>query len=144
MRQPREAIKVPGTNSTDHHAQNGQACIGDEPVALVETALNERPLIVASNRGPVTFSRQDDGSFTARQGSGGLVTAVSAVLQDHQAIWIAAAMTEGDRQRAAAAEQQDETLITPHGSGSRFKLRFVVPDEDAYNQYYNVISNPLL
>ncbi len=112
--------------------------------ALVESVLANRSLIVASNRGPVTFSRQPDGQFTARQGSGGLVTAVSAVLQDHEAIWIAAAMTEGDRERATEAEREGEALITPHGTDSRFRLRFVVPTPDAYHQYYNVISNPLL
>lgn len=111
---------------------------------LVSSVLDERQLIVASNRGPVTFSQRDDGQFTARQGSGGLVTAVSAVLHGQQAIWIAAAMTDGDRARAAAAGEAGETLITPQGSGSSFKLRFAVPDHEAYNQYYNVISNPLL
>jgi len=111
---------------------------------LVERVMEERQLIVASNRGPVTFSRSADGSFSARQGSGGLVTAVSAVLQGRQAIWIAAAMTDGDRARASAAEDAGETLIMPHGAGSRFKLRFAVPTPEAYHQYYNVISNPLL
>src|SRR5665811_175678 len=60
------------------------------------------------------------------------------------AIWIAAAMTDGDRARASAAEDAGETLIMPHGAGSRFKLRFAVPTPEAYHQYYNVISNPLL
>jgi trehalose 6-phosphate synthase len=139
-------MNVPGTNrtSTEHLVDNGLNAGLNEREDLISSTLDERPLIVASNRGPVTFTAQGDGSFTARQGSGGLVTAVSAVLQEHQAIWIAAAMTDGDRERAAAAERQGETLITPHGSGSRFKLRFVVPDPDAYHQYYNVISNPLL
>ena len=118
----------------------------DEPShrELVSQIMEARQLIVASNRGPVTFSQRSDGTFSARQGSGGLVTAVSAVLQGQQAIWIAAAMTEGDRDRAGAAEDAGETLITPHGSGSNFKLRFVLPTQDAYNQYYNEISNPLL
>ncbi len=114
------------------------------PQELVDQIMEERQLIVASNRGPVTFTQRQDGSFSARQGSGGLVTAVSAVLQGQQAIWIAAAMTDGDRARAAAAEDAGETLITPHGSGSQFKLRFVTPSQEAYNQYYNEISNPLL
>ncbi|HYH13452.1 MAG TPA: trehalose-6-phosphate synthase [Thermomicrobiales bacterium] len=114
------------------------------PRDLVNEVMEERQLIVASNRGPVTFTQRSDGSFSARQGSGGLVTAVSAVLQGQQAIWIAAAMTDGDRARAAAAEEAGETLITPHGSGSNFRLRFVLPTQDAYNQYYNEISNPLL
>ena len=116
----------------------------EESHRLIERILRERQLIVASNRGPVTFERNDNGSFTDRQGSGGLVTAVSAVLQDHQAIWIAASMTSGDRARAKAAEEAGEKLITPTGSGPLFKLRFVVSDPDAYHQYYNVISNPLL
>src|SRR5699024_5617327 len=114
------------------------------PHDLVSQILEERQLLVASNRGPVTFTQRTDGSFSARQGSGGLVTAVSAVLQGQQAIWIAAPMTDGDRERAVAAEEAGESLITPHGSGSRFRLRFVLPTQDAYNQYYNEISNPLL
>lgn len=123
----------------DKHA-HGEA----DPHELIEQVLAERQLIVASNRGPVTFSQRSDGAFTSRQGSGGLVTAVSAVLQGQQAIWIAAAMTDGDRARAAVAEDSGETLIEPEGSGSRFKLRFAVPSQEAYHQYYNVISNPLL
>src|SRR5690349_21278384 len=99
----------------------------EETHLLVERILRERQLIVASNRGPVTFERRADGSFGDRQGSGGLVTAVSAVLQDHQAIWIAASMTSGDRARAQAAADAGETLISPSGAGSQFKLRFVVP-----------------
>lgn len=109
----------------------------------VQDVLDRRPLIVASNRGPVTFTRERDGSFSGRQGSGGLVTAVSSVLQEQQATWIAASMTSGDRQRAQKAQDEGETLITPERD-SHFKLRFVMPDEEAYHLYYNVISNPLL
>jgi trehalose 6-phosphate synthase len=111
---------------------------------LVDEMLADRQLIVVSNRGPVTFTQRPDGEFTARQGSGGLVTAVSAVLQGHQAIWIAAAMTDGDRLRAQASADRGETLISPQGHKSRFKLRFALPTPESYNQYYNVISNPLL
>jgi len=102
-----------------------------------------RPLIIASNRGPVSFARRGDGSFTARKGSGGVVTAVSAIARDRQPIWIAAAMTEGDRQRAAVALERGEQLIQ-FGDPPEFNLRFVVPTPEAYHQYYNVISNPLL
>ena len=105
--------------------------------------LEQRPLIIVSNRGPVTFSLQDDGSFTARKGSGGLVTAVSAIGRQHQPIWIAASMTEGDRIRAEVARKQGEELIQ-YGNPPEFRLRFVVPDPEQYRKYYNVISNPLL
>src|SRR3954468_5939200 len=109
----------------------------------LDTDLGTRPLIIASNRGPVTFSRQADGSFDARKGSGGVVTAVSAIARERQPIWIAAAMTEGDRERAAQASERGEELIE-YGDPPEFRLRFVVPSPEAYHQYYNVISNPLL
>ena len=109
----------------------------------LDSELGTRPLIIASNRGPVTFSRQADGSFDARKGSGGVVTAVTAIAREHKPIWIAAAMTEGDRLRAAHAQDAGEALIE-FGNPCEFRLRFVAPEPEAYHQYYNVISNPLL
>ena len=113
------------------------------PTDGINRALKDRVLIIASNRGPVTFSQQDDDTFSARKGSGGVVTAVTAVAQEYQPIWIAAAMTEGDRIRAEVARRQGEGLID-FGSPPEFRLRFVVTDPDRYHKYYNVISNPLL
>src|SRR5918998_6043617 len=104
----------------------------------LDTDLGTRPLIIASNRGPVTFSRQADGSFDARKGSGGVVTAVSAIARQRQPIWIAAAMTEGDRARAEVAERRGEALIG-FGEPSEFRVRFVVPSAESYHQYYNEI-----
>jgi trehalose 6-phosphate synthase len=107
------------------------------------TESSELCLIIASNRGPVSFTLRPDGSLSAGKGSGGVVTAVSAIARERRPIWIAAAMTEGDRQRAATAEADGESLIE-FGDPVEFRLRFVVPTPDAYHQYYNVISNPLL
>lgn len=128
-----------GPTAIDLDAQQNQA-----KQALVDAILQDRQLIVASNRGPISFTKNSSGGFSARQGHGGLVTAVSAVLQGKEATWIAAAMSEGDRSRAQKAIEDGETLITPHGTESKFKLRFVVPTTEAYHRYYNVISNPLL
>jgi trehalose 6-phosphate synthase len=125
--------RLPGT---------GEELPAGEPTDA-EDVLAGRPLIIASNRGPVTFVRRPDGGFDARKGSGGVVTAVSAIAQQRQPIWIAAAMTEGDRQRAAHAHELGEPLIE-FGDPPEFRLRFVVPTPEAYHQYYNVISNPLL
>jgi trehalose 6-phosphate synthase len=109
-----------------------------------EDILSKRPLIVASNRGPVTFTKERDGSFSSRKGSGGVVTAVSAIARDRQPIWVACPMGEGDRQRAALAEKEGEMLISPPGENPEFRLKFVTPTKEAYNLYYNEISNPLL
>lgn len=119
----------------------------DDPANLearITTMLAERPLIMVSNRGPVQFTQEPNGSFSSRQGSGGLVTAVSTVLNEHEAVWIAATMSTGDRARWQRALDNGEAFISPKESGTNFRLRFVVPDEDAYNKYYNEISNPLL
>ncbi len=109
-----------------------------------EASLGNRSLIVASNRGPVTFTHEGDDKFSSRKGSGGVVTAVSAIARERQPIWVAAAMTDGDRLRAEVADRNGEVLISPPGPRPEFRLRFVVPEPLAYNQYYNEISNPLL
>ena len=128
-RPPRRTNAVPGRGTSSVEA---------------DRILAGRTLILASNRGPVTFSVDEDGGFSSRKGSGGVVTAVSAIARNRQPIWIAAAMTEGDRARAEAADRAGEALIIPPGPKPDFRLRFVVPTEEAFNQYYNVISNPLL
>lgn len=118
---------------------NGQTT-PDEPRDL----FGGRPLIIASNRGPITFHRHQDGTFTSRKGSGGLVTAVSGIASGIQPIWIAAAMGQDDRERARKAERDGQTFILPAGEESEFRLRFVEPTREAYHHYYNEISNPLL
>ncbi|MGD9713281.1 MAG: trehalose-6-phosphate synthase [Thermomicrobiales bacterium] len=115
----------------------------DEKSAIA-IALEERSLVVASNRGPVTFKWQEGNRFTSQRGSGGVVTAVSSIARERQPVWIACAMTDGDRKRAELAAKEGEILITPPGENPDFRLRFVVPDEDTYHKYYNVIANPLL
>ena len=40
----------------------------------------ESALVVASNRGPVSFERGEDGKLVAHRGSGGLVTVLGGVL----------------------------------------------------------------
>ena len=110
---------------------------GDEPQHSGNEEISESgdpPLIIVSNRGPVTFTRRGNGGFDARKGSGGVVTAVSAIAKERQPIWIAAAMTEGDRQRAATAHEAGEQLIE-FGDPTEFRLRFVVPTHEAYQKY---------
>ena len=97
-----------------------------------------RKLIVVSNRGPVSFSRNDRGERVARRGGGGLVTALRGLLALHDVTWIASAITDEDH--ALAGEVLDETAR----GGSPFRLRLVAHDEQAYDWFYNVVSNPML
>lgn len=98
----------------------------------------DNPLIViASNRGPYQFSRDEEGHFTSTRGAGGLVTALGQLAAQHEVLWIASALSEDDR---AWAEAQAGAIRNMEG----INLRLVIPDGEAYRQYYNVIANPLL
>ena len=94
-------------------------------------------IVIASNRGPFSFTHQDDGSYAVRRGAGGLVTALSALAERHQVLWIAAAMSPDDR---AWSEDHDAAPETVEG----IDLRLIRPEPDRYEMYYNVIANPLL
>jgi trehalose 6-phosphate synthase len=101
-----------------------------------------RKLIVVSNRGPVTFSRDRGGERVARRGGGGLVTALRSLVSHHDVTWIASAMTDEDR--AVVAESGGAAIDEHARDGSPFRLRLVAHDEAAYDWFYNVVSNPML
>jgi trehalose 6-phosphate synthase len=100
-----------------------------------------RKLIVVSNRGPVSY-RREDGRRVVRRGGGGLVTALRSLLAQHDVTWIASAMTSEDR--AVAAEAGDQALVEESRDGTPYRCRLVAHDEAAYDWFYNVISNPTL
>src|SRR4051812_18450579 len=54
-------------------------------------------VLIASNRGPVSFTLSDDGALTMRRGGGGLVSGLSEVVSDSPAVWVCAALSDGDR-----------------------------------------------
>jgi trehalose 6-phosphate synthase len=97
-----------------------------------------RPLVLVSNRGPVTV--QEDGSM--KRGTGGLVTALTGLASHRDAVWIASAMSDAD---AAAAERAGARPIEVEGAeGGTYHVRFVASDQDAYDRFYNIFANPLL
>lgn len=55
-------------------------------------------LVVLSNRGPLSWSRGPDGTLESRRGAGGLVSALTPALEASGGTWIAAAMSDADRQ----------------------------------------------
>ncbi|MGW2215486.1 trehalose-6-phosphate synthase, partial [Nonomuraea sp. NPDC001684] len=54
-------------------------------------------VLVASNRGPVSFTVDDDGELTMKRGGGGLVSGLSGVAKEHGVLWVCAALSDGDR-----------------------------------------------
>jgi len=101
-----------------------------------------RKLIVVSNRGPVSFGRDDTGTRVVRRGGGGLVTALRSLVALHDVTWIASAMSEEDRR--VAAEADGELLEETARDGSSYRFRLVAHDPQAYDWFYNVVANPTL
>ena len=102
--------------------------------------MNDRPVLVASNRGPVSFA-EEDGELVPRRGSGGLVTALAPAVQETGGLWVAAAMGEGDRRRIErSADGRIEVVI----DDAKYRLRLLGFDPKQYDGFYNAISNRLL
>jgi trehalose 6-phosphate synthase len=93
-------------------------------------------LIVVSNRGPVSFGRDDSGERIVRRGGGGLVTALRGLLAHHDVTWIASATTDEDR--AVAAEFGGAPI-----EEASCRLRLVAHGLAAYDGDYNQKANGL-
>lgn len=96
-------------------------------------------LVVASNRGPVSWSRED-GELKARRGFGGLVTALGGALQHEDGEWVSVALDNTGRE--VVAEHEGEPFEV-EADGSTYTLRLVDVGE-RYDAYYNEVSNRLL
>ncbi|MEE8469732.1 MAG: trehalose-6-phosphate synthase [Dehalococcoidia bacterium] len=107
---------------------------------LCQELLAERRLILASNRGPVDYRLDKNGDLQLNRGSGGVVTALSAISRYVELTWIASTMGEGDRRVAASQNGRFQVQLP----GQRLYLRFVTSPRNVYHKYYNIFCNPLL
>ncbi len=98
----------------------------------------DSPLVLVSNRGPVTF--EADGEI--KRGTGGLVTALTGLASYRDVTWIASAMTDEDIATAQRYDGQPFPVSAPDGGEYRVKL--VASDDEAYDRFYNIIANPML
>ncbi len=97
-------------------------------------------MIVASNRGPIEFHMKN-GKMEMKRGAGGLVSTILPFMATFNGTWVASAMTEGDR---VIAEGHEKCLVPIPEENPEFCVSFVVVDKQIYEDYYSVISNPLL
>jgi trehalose 6-phosphate synthase len=89
-------------------------------------------VLVAANRGPLSYALAADGTLSARRGGGGLVSGLSAALAEQpDALWICAALSEADREavRRGVAEPG---------------VRMLDIDPGVYDDAYNGIANSVL
>jgi trehalose 6-phosphate synthase len=105
--------------------------------SLVKNFIKERTLILASNRGPITLQTNESGGIEYQRGSGGLVTALTGILQHAEARWVACAQTDEDR-------RWQQGWLPLGDSEENVWIQFLSPTAEQYEGYYQVISNPLL
>lgn len=95
-----------------------------------------RPIVIVSNRGPVTFA-VDAGAadgVSARRGAGGLVSGLGPLVADTETIWIAAAMSDGDR------------IVATRGvsAAAGFRVRLIDIEPATFSDYYDRVCNEAL
>src|SRR3954465_3750462 len=99
-------------------------------------------LVLVSNRGPASFSRDENtGQITATTGGGGVVTALTGLDHHRDALWISSAM--GDEDSAVAREHDGKAFDLQLDDG-HYRIRLVESDPEAYDGFYNIIANPML
>src|SRR5688572_7147713 len=108
-------------------------------------------LIVASNRGPLSFSRTRGGEWQAKRGSGGLVTALGEVGRLAPVTWVSAAMDRDDRVvaevlngRSSDTQAEILRLIQREMPGQDIRLDLRPVAEDAWKSHYSQFANPFL
>jgi len=98
---------------------------------------NDPLIVIVSNRGPFSFREKPNGEFDVERGAGGLVTALGALAEKHEVLWIAAAMGEDDRKWAKKYNGEIQSV-------EGIFLRLVHLPQAAYDKYYGIVANPLL
>ncbi|MDX3610352.1 trehalose-6-phosphate synthase, partial [Streptomyces sp. FL06-04B] len=92
------------------------------------TAPSTAQVLVASNRGPITYTLGEGGTLDAKRGGGGLVSGLSAV---DDKLWVCAALGDGDREAVR------------RGVGEP-GVRMLDIDAEVHADAYNGIANSVL
>ena len=105
-------------------------------------------VLIASNRGPVSFIRDSDGTLVAHRGAGGLVSGLSSVAGQADVLWVCAALSDADR--AAARSTPDGRIDTElaagllGGDGHRSAVRMLDIPPATFMRAYNSVANSTL
>ncbi|QVQ50294.1 trehalose-6-phosphate synthase [Spiractinospora alimapuensis] len=107
--------------------------------------MDKARILVASNRGPATFTLDEASkSPRARRGGGGLVSGLSAVSADPgtETLWVCAALTELDREAARSAPEGRLDLAHPDLGAGRVRMLDIAPQ--TFANAYSTVANSVL
>jgi trehalose 6-phosphate synthase len=100
-----------------------------------------RSILVASNRGPVSFTRGDDGRLSASRGGGGVVSGISSVASHGHLLWVCAALSDADR---SAVRQAPGGMLNLDGTAGGSAVRMLDIPAATFNRAYNTVANSVL
>ncbi len=98
-------------------------------------------VLLASNRGPISFAVREDGSLVARRGAGGLVSGLSSVKDHADVLWVCAALSDADRTAARSApDGRLDAELTPGKSA----VQMLDLPAATFQRAYNSVANSTL
>ncbi|WP_116246214.1 trehalose-6-phosphate synthase [Nocardiopsis sp. FIRDI 009] len=103
--------------------------------------MDKAQILIASNRGPVSFSTADDGSLEYRRGGGGLVSGMISVASEIDGLWVCAALSPSDRR--AAAEAPGARLDRTHDLDGMRVHMLDIPEETFAGAYTGIANSTL-
>lgn len=103
--------------------------------------LQDKEIIVASNRGPVVFKKDDStGEIELIRGAGGIVGSMIPFLEKTHGTWVSSAIGECDHY----VDNEYKGKVPVPLENPEYYVQFIKTEEDIYNRFNGKFANPLL
>lgn len=103
--------------------------------------LQDKEIIVASNRGPVVFKKDDStGKIELIRGAGGIVGSMIPFLEKTHGTWVSSAIGECDHY----VDNEYKGKVPVPLENPEYYVQFIKTEEDIYNRFNGKFANPLL
>lgn len=102
--------------------------------------IQDKEIIVASNRGPVVFKRNATGEIELIRGAGGIVGSMIPFLKKTHGTWVSSAIGECDHYM----NNKYNGKVPISSDNPEYYVQFVKTEEDVYNRFNGKFANPLL
>lgn len=102
--------------------------------------IQDKEIIVASNRGPVVFKKDEKGEIELIRGAGGIVGSMIPFLKDTNGIWVSSAIGEYDHYM----NNKYNNKVPIPLEDPEYYVQFIKTEEDIYNRFNGKFANPLL
>jgi len=102
--------------------------------------IQDKEIIVASNRGPVLFKKDENGKIELIRGAGGIVGSMIPFMQRTHGTWVSSAIGECDHHM----DNMYQGKVPIPLEDPEYYVQFIKTEEDTYNGFNGKFANPLL